>query len=128
DRALIFFTEAMKLAGASGNRRQSLLAHLYRGEALLRMHCEEDALAEYGVALQEADRLGAAEEKWAAQYGIGQSHARAGRAELAREAYGQAVATIETLRGGLGGATLKAEFLGNKRNVYDAYIASVLDS
>jgi tetratricopeptide (TPR) repeat protein len=128
DRALKAFTEAMKLADGSGNRRQSLLAHLYRGEALLRMDCEEDALTEYGVALQEADRLGAAEEKWAAQYGIGQSHARGGRPELARAAFGQAVTTIETLRGGLGGATLKAEFLGNKRNVYDAYIASVLDS
>jgi len=128
DRALKAFTEAMKLADATGNRRQSLLAHLYRGEALLRMECEEDALTEYGVALQEAERLGAAEEKWAAQYGIGQSHARGGRAELAREAFAQAVATIETLRGGLGGATLKAEFLGNKRNVYDAFIASILDS
>jgi tetratricopeptide (TPR) repeat protein len=128
ERALKAFTEAMKLAEATGNRRQLLLAHLYRGEALLRMSCDGDALDEYGEALREANQLGAAEEKWAAQYGMGQAYAHSRRPEQAREAYRQSVATVETLRGGLGAATLKAEFLGNKRNVYDAYIASVLDS
>jgi hypothetical protein len=39
-----------------------------------------------------------------------------------------AIAKIESVRSGLGAASLKADFLGNQRDVYDAAIALMLDS
>jgi CHAT domain-containing protein/tetratricopeptide (TPR) repeat protein len=127
-RALAVFTEAMKLAESTANRRQALLGRLFRGEALLRMGRFPEARGEFNLALAEAKNVGAAEEQWTAQFGIGQTYGRAGEPRLALEAYGAAIAIIEKLRGGLGASSLKVEFLGNKRGVYDAYISCLLET
>jgi len=127
DRALAAFTEALQLADKTVNRRQAMLGRLYRGGALLRLGRVADARAEYAQALDAATRLGAAEEQWNAEYGIGQAEDAAGQRDAATAAYREAVRIVESLRGGLGASTLKSEFLGNKRAVYDAYIASLLD-
>jgi tetratricopeptide (TPR) repeat protein len=128
DRALAVFGEALRLANSTGNRRQSMLAHLFRGEALLRLKRFEEAGSEYSQALAGAKELGAAEEQWSAQYGIGQSCQGKGNTALAAAAYQEAIGIVESLRGGLRAATLKTEFLGNKRSLYDAHIALLLDS
>jgi tetratricopeptide (TPR) repeat protein len=127
DHALAAFTEALQLADKTANRRQAMLGRLYRGEALLRLHRVADARAEYRKAFETATELGAAEEQWTAEYGIGQSEDAAGHKDAAAAAYRDAIRIVESLRGGLGASTLKSEFLGNKRSVYDAYIASLLD-
>jgi tetratricopeptide (TPR) repeat protein len=127
DRALAAFTEALQLADKTANRRQAMLGRLYRGGALLRLGRPAEARAEYAQALDAATKLGAAEEQWNAQYGIGQAEDAGGYKAAATAAYREAVRIVETLRGGLGASTLKSEFLGNKRAVYDAYIASLLD-
>jgi tetratricopeptide (TPR) repeat protein len=126
-RALAAFTEALQLADKTANRRQAMLGRLYRGGALFRLGRPADARAEYTQALDAATKLGAAEEQWNAEYGIGQAEDAAGHKDAATAAYREAVRIVESLRGGLGGSTLKSEFLGNKRAVYDAYIASLLD-
>jgi len=126
-RALAAFTEALQLAETTANRRQAMLGRLYRGEALLRLHRVADARADYAAALETSRQLGAAEEQWSAEYGIGQTEDAAGHKDAALAAYGEAIRVVENLRGGLGASTLKSEFLGNKRSVYDAYIASLLD-
>jgi len=128
ERALAAFTEALQLADSSGDRRQSMLGHLFRGEALLRMARYSEAREEYDRALALATELGAAEEQWSARYGIGQTLARSGHSAEAAAAYRDAVAVIESLRGGIAVRSLRSEFLGDKRNVYDAYIASLLDA
>ena len=127
DRALAVFTEALQLAEKTANRRQAMLGRLYRGGALLRLGRVADARAEYAQAFDAATKLGAVEEQWNAEYGIGQADEAAGHKDAATAAYREAVRIVESLRGGLGGSTLKSEFLGNKRSVYDAYIAALLD-
>jgi tetratricopeptide (TPR) repeat protein len=127
ERALSPFSEALPLAEKTGNRRQSMLGRLFRGEALLRLGRTAEARDEYTRALAISTELGAAEEQWSAEYGIGQAENAAGRKHAAALAYGRAIRIIESLRGGLGASTLRSDFLGNKRNVYDAYAASLLD-
>ena len=127
-RALQTFTDALNLAIATSNPRQAMLGHLYRGEALLRLGRAPQALDEYRVALADAERIHAAEEQWTAHFGIAQSYRAMGQSDRALAEYQQAVDLIESLRGGLGASTLKTQFLGNKRSVYDAYIETLLAS
>ena len=127
-RALESFTEALHLAETSGNRRQIVAAHLFRGEALFRLGLIRESGEAYETALAGAADIGAVEEQWTAYYGLGRAQQHGGQADRAQGSYQKAIAVIENIRGGLGVASLKSEFLANKRNVYDAYIAAVLGS
>jgi CHAT domain-containing protein/lipopolysaccharide biosynthesis regulator YciM len=126
--ALQAFTEALHLAEHTANRRQVALAHLFRGEALHRMNRVEDAQREFEEALAGARQLGAVEEQWTAQYDLGRAYRRRGDHARALALFQQAIATIESVRSGLGKTSLKAEFLANKRDVYDASIDLLLQS
>jgi hypothetical protein len=70
-RALDAFAQALKLAEATSNRRETVLAHLFRGEALYRMDRVDDAGRDFDLALAGARQIGAVEEQWTAQYGLG---------------------------------------------------------
>ena len=126
--ALRAFTKSLQLANSTGNRRQAVLAHLFRGEALARMARVDDAQREFETALAGARSLGAAEEQWTAEFGLGRTHERRGERAAALGFFGEAIAVIESVRSGLGTSSLKAEFLANKRDVYDAYIDLLLQS
>ena len=126
DGAMASFSEGLKLAEATSNRRQAVLGHLFRGEALYRMGHNSQAREAYHAALAQAEATGAAEEQWTANYGLGRIYRRAGEAGPALEAFRRAIAQIESVRSGLGQASLKSEFLANKREVYDASIDALL--
>ncbi|MCU1232135.1 MAG: Tetratricopeptide 2 repeat protein, partial [Candidatus Solibacter sp.] len=120
------FTQALKLADATSNRREMVLAHLFRGEAFYRMQRWSDAARDFDDALAAARAIGAREEEWTALYGQGRLHRQAGDDRRALATFRDAVGVIESLRSSLGNASLKAEFLADKRAVYDALIALLL--
>ncbi len=113
------FTRALTLADASANRRESVLAHMFRGEALYRMQKPTEARRDLTAALATAREIGAQEEQWTALYGIGRIERSQGDDAVALADFRSAIAIIESVRSGLGSASLKAEFLANKRQVYD---------
>ena len=80
------------------------------------------------LALDGARQIGAVEEQWTAQYGLGRVYRRNGEDARALETLRQAIAGIESVRTALGTASLKAEFLANKRDVYDAAIDILLQT
>ena len=127
-RALDAFAQALKLASATSNRRETLLAHLFRGEALYRMGRTGDAGRDFEEALTGATQIGAAAEEWTAQYGLGRVYRRNGQNAQAGAILQRAIAGIESVRSALGAASLKAEFLANKRDVYDAAIEILLEN
>ncbi len=127
-RALDAFAQALQLAEATSNRRETVLAHLFRGEALYRMDRFTEAGRDFSLALDGARQIGAVEEQWTAQYGLGRVYRRNGEDARALETLRQAIAGIESVRTALGTASLKAEFLANKRDVYDAAIDILLQT
>ena len=126
--ALKAFTQALKLAEATHNRRETVLAHVFRGEALYRMERWKDAGLDYSEALAGAREIGATEEQWTALYGLGRIERREGKATQALLTFRESIAAIESVRAGLGSSSLKAEFLANKRDVYDATIDLMLQA
>jgi tetratricopeptide (TPR) repeat protein len=127
-RALGAFAQALQLAEATSNRRETVLAHLFRGEALYRMDRIDEAVRDFDLALDGARQIGAAEEQWTAQYGLGRVYRRKGEDARALEILRQAIAGIESVRTALATASLKTEFLANKRDVYDAAIDILLQT
>jgi len=120
--ALVPFSEALKLARNSSNRRGALKASLYRSEArrLLRRFNEAAADAQY--ALEQAESSGLVEEQWRALYVLGRVAEQEGHRDAARKNYEKAVDLIESMRMGLPTVSLRSEFLADKRDVYDALI------
>jgi tetratricopeptide (TPR) repeat protein len=127
-RALDAFAEALRLAWESGNKRQATLANLFRGEALFRIGDLDAARAEFAAALAGAREFKGLEEQWTALFGLGRIDQRRGSPKLALDEYREAIRTIESVRAGLGRASLKTDFLANKREVYDASIGLLLDT
>ena len=128
DQALAAFGQALKLAEGTQNRRETVLAHLFRGEAFYRMGRDDDAGHDFAAAQAGAAEIGATEEGWTAQFGLGRVLRRRGDVAAARVAFEKALGTIESVRAALGTSSLKAEFLANKRDVYDAIIDLQLES
>ena len=125
-RALTAFTQALKLAEATSNRRETVLAHLFRGEALYRIERWRDAGADFDEALAGARSIGAREEEWTALYGRGRLERQSGDYGRALATFREAIGVIESVRTGLGSSSLKSEFLADKREVYDGAIDLLL--
>ena len=122
-RALDAFDAALRLARGSSNKRGEVQARLYRGETLRRMGRLDEAAGELQIALGGAAQVGLVEEQWKALYSFGRVVEAQGRNDEARRSYEDAVAAIESVRANLQAVSLKAEFLADKRDVYDALIA-----
>ena len=127
-RALDAFGQALKLAGDTANRRETVLAHLFRGEALYRLERLAEAARDFDDALTGAREIGAAEEQWTAQYSLGRIYRRNHENARALDILRQALNGIESVRSALGIGGLKAEFLANKRDVFDAAIDLLLET
>jgi CHAT domain-containing protein/Flp pilus assembly protein TadD len=125
--ALKTFTEALGLASKSGNQREAALEHLFMGEALLRLKRPAEARVQFQQALETARQLQLAAENWTALYGLGRAFALEGDRAAALRHQEQALEIIEPLRSSLTVSSLKAEFLADKRDVYDAVIGLMLD-
>lgn len=125
--ALEAFNRALQLAQQSRDRLQETHAHLYRGETLLRLNQPGEARQDFDSALAIAKERGTPEEQWKALFGLGRTAGRAGDPEGAKGYLQQAIALIEEARSALQLPALRAEFLGDKRDVYDALIELSLD-
>lgn len=125
--ALRVFDESRALARKISNRREELQAMLYQGEILLRMQRLAEAQSDFTSALSLAGELGTGEEEWKALYGLGRIALRQNDLPGAEARFRQAVEGIEKVRSSIQLTRLKADFFGNKRSVYDALIALLLE-
>jgi CHAT domain-containing protein/Flp pilus assembly protein TadD len=122
--ALQTFSTALRLAENSGNQHETSIEHLYLGETLLRMKRFAAAREEFRKAL--ALNSENSSHRWTALFGLGKSYELEGDSGMALEHHQQALRTIEALRDSLSVSSLKAEFLADKRDVYDAVILGLL--
>lgn len=124
--ALTAFTDALAIAGRTGNRRGAMQARLYRGEALYRSGRSPEAAREFETAIAAAKELGTTEEEWKGLYGLGRIARAAGQDEVAAERFGEAIGRIESVRSRLQLSSLKSDFLADKRDAYDALLEILL--
>jgi len=117
------FTEALRLAMASSNLRGTAQARLYRAEALRRLDRLSEAQSDARMALETAQQAGLVEEQWKARYALGRIAEERGETDTALDAYQKAIGEIESIRTGLSQASLRTDFLDDKREVYDSLIA-----
>jgi CHAT domain-containing protein/tetratricopeptide (TPR) repeat protein len=120
------FRRALWLAQNAHNQRQQMQVHLYLGETLLRKNAPKAAQPELGLALDSAKQMGTREEEWKALYGLGRAEEIAANLPSAESDYREAISIIESARALLQFPSLRAEFLADKRDVYDALIKLLL--
>ncbi|MDH4062762.1 MAG: CHAT domain-containing tetratricopeptide repeat protein, partial [Acidobacteriota bacterium] len=120
--AIAAFDEAVSLALRTGNRREQLLARLYRGEAALRAGRLGDASADFEASRELAESLDTQEEQWKAWYGLGRARAADGDLAAARAALDRGLSIIDGLRETLTLPSSRADFFQDKREVFDARI------
>jgi tetratricopeptide (TPR) repeat protein len=125
--AVAAFTDALALAEQSGDLREAMQAHLYRGESLYRQGDAGGATRNFEAALATARQLGTTEEQWKALYGLGRLARSAHRDEVAYTYFSDAISGIESVRAQLQLASLKTDFLADKRDVYDALLEILLE-
>jgi CHAT domain-containing protein/tetratricopeptide (TPR) repeat protein len=125
--ALKTFDQARALAEKTNNQREAMQALLYRGETLYRMDKLPQAENEFTAALAEADKLGTVEEQWKAVNALGKIALKNGQRAAAEAKFRNAIQRIESLRSQLQLSRLKADFLADKRDVYDALIKLLLE-
>jgi CHAT domain-containing protein/predicted negative regulator of RcsB-dependent stress response len=124
--ALRMFDAAHELAVEIHSRREEMHSILYRGEVLLRMGRLAEAESEFTSSLKMAEELGTAEEQWKALYGLGRIALQNRQVDAAAAKFRDAIHRIEGVRSKLQLSRLKSDFFGDKRNVYDALIALLL--
>ena len=121
--ALQAFTSALKLARQSSNTRATVQASLYLADIMRRLHRYKEASGHLQEAFDSAQSAGLVEERWKALYERGRIAEETGSPQPAAQDYRAAIAIIESLRSGLRTASLRTDFLADKRDVYDALIA-----
>lgn len=125
-KAQQLFERSLLRAGETHNDREQMQAHLYLGETRLRKGDIDAAKDEFQQALTQARKLDTKEEQWKALYGRARTEELSGEPEKAEVDYREAIAIIETTRTQLQISALRAEFLADKRDAYDAMIALLL--
>ena len=126
EKAQRFFERSLARARATHSQLEAAQAHLYLGETFLRKSDLDSGRREFQEALTLAEQLGTAEEQWKAHYGMGRVEEVSGRLESADADYRKAIAIIESTRSQLQLSALRAEFLADKRDAYDALISLLL--
>ena len=123
------FTKALAVATRTGSKREVVLERLFLGQTLLLMKRPGDAAHEFDAALKTSQAMNLVDERWTALYGLGRVREANGDLSGALASHRQAIAVIESARSRLGGGAspLKDEFLADKRDVYDAVIALLVD-
>jgi CHAT domain-containing protein/tetratricopeptide (TPR) repeat protein len=123
--ALQAFQRAGSLASESAGGQLAAI-QLYVGETLRQMGRYPEARASFESALAGSRQGGSSEYEWRALQGIGQIEEAAGRPEDALRLYRDAIVRLESVRSALELPVLRREFLGDKRQVYDAALAILL--
>lgn len=127
DKAAQIFRRALALATTTHNGWEEMQAHLYLGETYLRKSDATSARQEFQEALQKVQKLGSTEQEWKVRYGLGQAEEMSGDLKKAESEYRQAISAIEKTRAELQLSALRAEFLVDKRDAYDALIKLLVD-
>jgi tetratricopeptide (TPR) repeat protein len=125
-KAQQMFERSLARAAETHNERQQMQGHLYLGETRLRKGDLRTGRDEFELALAQARKLDTREEQWKALYGMGRTEERLGELGRAEADYREAIAIIEKSRAQLQISALRAEFLADKRDAYDAVIALLL--
>jgi CHAT domain-containing protein/tetratricopeptide (TPR) repeat protein len=123
DGALEAFTAALKLAQESSDTRGIVQAALYRAEVFRRLGKPQPSESDFQLAFGLAQQSRLIEEQWKAQFGLGKLSEAQGRLDKAQQLYREAIGRIESMRAGMRLASLRSEFLADKRDVYDSLIA-----
>ncbi|HSR50144.1 MAG TPA: CHAT domain-containing tetratricopeptide repeat protein [Acidobacteriota bacterium] len=124
DSARQTFQQVAQRARQASNRREEAQARLYLGETLSRMSLDQDARSQFTSALELSRRSGLSEESWKALLGLGRlSDDRRQRERRLQEA----LSIVESVRSRLGGSSLRAEFLADKKALYDELVALALE-
>lgn len=116
------FSAALELSQKSSNNIGLVQASLYLGDVLRRLHDYKEATKHLDLALESAQKAGLIENQWKTLYALGQIAEQTETPETAREDYRKAISLIESVRAGLRVASLKSDFLADKRDVYDSLI------
>jgi CHAT domain-containing protein len=125
-KAQRFFERSLARAQVTHSQLEAAQAHLYLGEVFLHKSDLKSGRHEFQLALAQAQQLGTMEEQWKAHYGIGRIEEFSGQPAEAEAEYRKAISIIETTRSQLQLSALRAEFLADKRDAYDALIALLL--
>ena len=125
-QAELYFNNALARAKQNGSMREQMQAHLYLGETLLREQKLDGSFGEFQLALNQARTLGTSEEQSKAQYGLGKVWLQRDQPGKAEVEFRAALTVIESSRADLQLSALRAEFLADKRDVYDASINLLL--
>ncbi|MFQ5741841.1 MAG: tetratricopeptide repeat protein, partial [Acidobacteriota bacterium] len=123
--ALQVFREALALAEERSNRRKIVHGHLYLGEVFRRLGQWSQARQAYQAALREARDISTTEEEWKALFGLGKIAEVVGDGAQALDRFRQGVEVIESVRSRLRLSSLRAEFLADRRDVYDGLIGQL---
>jgi tetratricopeptide (TPR) repeat protein len=121
--ALQAFGAALELSRQSSNNRNAVLANLYMGEVLRRLHRYKEATGHLQAALVSAKTAGLVEEEWKTLYARGRIAEDSGSPQAAIADYREAISILESVRAGLRATSLRNDFLADKRDVYDSVIA-----
>jgi tetratricopeptide (TPR) repeat protein len=116
------FLQVLAAARRSGNRREELQATLYLAETHFRAGRAREAAAEWNGVRAASAAIGAPEEEWKAIYGLGRVAAAERNDSRTESLLDSAIARIEALRTEVKETPLRLQFLGDKRDVYDARI------
>jgi tetratricopeptide (TPR) repeat protein len=125
-KAQQMFERSLARAAETRNELQQMQGHLYLGETLLRKGDLKGGRDEFELALAQARKLDTSEEQWKALYGRGRTEELSGDLGRAEADYREAIEIIEKSRAQLQISALRAEFLADKRDAYDAAIALLL--
>jgi CHAT domain-containing protein/tetratricopeptide (TPR) repeat protein len=122
DDAAATFGRALSLAEQIGDHLLALQAHLHRGEAFYRAGKWTASGLDFAAAATASKTLGAHEEEWKADYGLGRIALQGNDLAAGRDLLRKAVTLIEAMRADLRGSSLRSAFLTDKRDVYDLLI------
>jgi CHAT domain-containing protein len=125
-KAQRLFERSLARAQETHSQLEAVQAHLYLGETSLRKSDLKYGRREFQEALALAQQLGTVEEQWKAHYGLGRIAELSAHPAEAEAEYRKAISIIETTRTQLQLSALRAEFLADKRDAYDALIALLL--
>ena len=130
-RALLFFnegrwfearrycSEALESLQALNMDNKAVLAQLLLARIALRTEDRDEAMQHATGALQRSTHLDSPLLTYQTQFLLGNVHVANGEDSKAYEAYQQACAALETLRGNLRGEELKIAFIKNRIGVYE---------
>ena len=119
------YRKAVRLAEASGDRSEEIVALSYLGRFLLDAKHIGDAREVFERALRASEAAGSTEGRWTALEGLGRVAAARGDLDGALRALEEAIGLIEEVSAQLKRSSLREGFFGQERSVYAAAVEAL---